>query len=75
MGIGSPLVLGYDKILLLKPDCFQRLRIAKTLAPFGRATKLSKQKILLHLFGKHKIFLYGMVWMHNAKQGPHLLKL
>lgn len=48
LGIAGSLVLGYNKILLLHPDCFQRLHNTNTLALFRGARKLSKQK--LHLF-------------------------
>lgn len=55
LGIGSTSVLGYHKVQLLKPDCFQRLHTTKTLAPFRVPGKLSKQKIPLHLFDKYRV--------------------
>lgn len=56
LGIGSILVLGDHKTQLLKPDCFQRLHITKTWAPLREPGKLSKEKILLHLFDKYRVY-------------------
>lgn len=64
LGTGSTLVPGYHKMRLLNADCFQRLHSTKTLAPFREPGKLSKAKILLHLFDKYRVY-WGRRPMQN----------